>query len=99
MLIANADKMRKGFSDMGFKVIDSRTGIVPVVLGDVEKTLLFWRKLYDKGVFVNAFIPPGVPPTLSMLRTSYMSTHEDEHLDTILSIFHDVGRELGLITG
>ncbi|MCO6466021.1 MAG: pyridoxal phosphate-dependent aminotransferase family protein [Bradyrhizobiaceae bacterium] len=96
-LLANADKMRAGFKDMGYHVIDSRTGIVPVVLGDVEKTMLFWRKLYDQGVFVNAFIPPGVPPTLSMLRTSYMATHEDEHLDRILEVFHDVGKSLGLI--
>lgn len=97
-LLANADKMRKGFHEMGFEVIDSNTGIVPVVLGDVEKTMFMWRKLYDRGVFVNAFIPPGVPPNLSMLRTSYMSSHEDEHLDAILNIFQEVGRELGLIS-
>jgi len=96
-LLRNADKMRKGFHDMGYEVIDSNTGIVPVVLGDVEITMIMWRKLYDAGVFVNAFVPPGVPPTLSMLRTSYMSSHEDEHLDAILSIFKSVGVELGLI--
>lgn len=96
-LLANAKKMRDGFHAMGFEVIDSNTGIVPVVLGDVDKTMIMWRKLYDKGVFVNAFVPPGVPPNLSMLRTSYMTTHEDEHLDAILNIFGDVGRELGLI--
>lgn len=82
---------------MGYTVIDSRTGIVPVVLGDVEKTLFFWRQLYDRGVFVNAFIPPGVPPNLSMLRTSYMATHEDHHLDKILEVFGEVGRNLGMI--
>jgi 8-amino-7-oxononanoate synthase len=49
-------------------------------------------------VFVNAFVPPGVPPNLSMMRTSYMATHEDEHLDTILNIFQEVGIELGLIS-
>lgn len=96
-LLANAKKMRDGFHAMGFEVIDSNTGIVPVVLGDVDKTMIMWRKLYDKGVFVNAFVPPGVPPNLSMLRTSYMTTHEDEHLDAILNIFGEVGRELGLI--
>jgi len=97
-LLRNADKMRDGFKAMGYTVMDSRTGIVPVVLGDVDKTMIFWRKLYDQGVFVNAFIPPGVPPNLSMLRTSYMATHEDEHLDKILNIFNDVGRELQLIS-
>jgi 8-amino-7-oxononanoate synthase len=96
-LIRNADKMRKGFSELGFNVIDSRTGIVPVVVGEVDIALVFWRKLFDKGVFVNAFIPPGVPPNMSMMRTSYMASHEDEHLDKILEVFAEVGRELGLI--
>lgn len=96
-LLANAEKMRNGFIQMGFQVIKSKSGIVPVVLGDTDKTLIFWRKLYDKGVFVNAFIPPGVPPNLAMLRTSYMATHKDEHLDQILNVFHEVGMELGII--
>lgn len=96
-LIANADKMRKGFQEAGFNIIDSRTGIVPVLVGDVDTALVFWRKLYDRGVFVNAFIPPGVPPTMSMMRTSYMATHEDAHLDKILEVFREVGAELGLI--
>lgn len=97
-LIANADKMRKGFADLGFHVIDSETGIVPVVVGDAELAMVFWKKLYDRGVFVNAFIPPGVPPNMSMMRTSYMATHEDEHLDAILNVFHEVGVELGLLS-
>ncbi|MBS1537203.1 MAG: pyridoxal phosphate-dependent aminotransferase family protein [Bacteroidetes bacterium] len=97
-LISNADKMRHGFKELGFNVIDSRTGIVPVVVGEVDIALVFWRKLYDKGVFVNAFIPPGVPPNMSMMRTSYMATHEPEHLDRILEVFAEVGKELGLIS-
>jgi len=97
-LIANADKMRAGFTKQGFNVIESRTGIVPIIVGDAQLALVFWRKLYDKGVFVNAFVPPGVPPNLSMMRTSYMATHEDEHLDAILNIFQEVGIELGLIS-
>jgi len=97
-LVSNADKMRAGFKEMGYTVMDSRTGIVPVVLGDVDKTMIMWKALYDRGVFVNAFIPPGVPPNLSMLRTSYMATHEEEHLDKILDVFREAGRELGLIS-
>lgn len=97
-LIANADRMRKGFKELGFNVIESRSGIVPVVVGEVDIALVFWRKLYDKGVFVNAFIPPGVPPNMSMMRTSYMASHEPEHLDRILEVFEEVGKELGLIS-
>ncbi|MCB0702467.1 MAG: pyridoxal phosphate-dependent aminotransferase family protein [Candidatus Kapaibacterium sp.] len=93
----NADYMRAGFHSLGFEVIDSLTAIVPVIVGDVEKALMMWRRLYDAGVFVNAFIPPGVPPTMSMMRTSYMATHEKQHLDKILEVFGEVGKEFGLI--
>ncbi len=97
-LISNADYMRAGLKQHGFTIIEGITGIVPVILGDFEKTLIFWRKLFDAGVFTNAFVPPGVPPNLSMLRTSYMSTHEKEHLDRMLELFGEIGKELGLIS-
>lgn len=93
----NSDKMRKGFKELGFRIVENESAIVPVIIGDVELSFLFWRKLFDNGVFVNAFIPPGVPPNMSMMRTSYMATHEDEHLERILEVFKKVGRELGLI--
>lgn len=97
-LIANANYMRKGFAELGFNVIQSQTAIVPVIVGDLEKALMLWRKLYDAGIFVNAFIPPGVPPTMSMMRTSYMASHEKEHLDAILDAFSTVGKEFGIIS-
>jgi len=96
-LIRNSDKMRKGFTKLGFNVIDGRTAIVPVIVGDDERAFKMWRMLYDAGVFVNVFISPGVPQGRQMMRTSYMATHEDEHLDQILNIFSDVGKKIGLI--
>jgi 8-amino-7-oxononanoate synthase len=82
---------------MGFNVVDGESAIVPVIIGDDEKTFAIWKMLYDEGVFVNAFISPATPPGMQMLRTSYMATHEDHHLDTILDKFHKVGKTLGLL--
>jgi 8-amino-7-oxononanoate synthase len=97
-LQCNAAKMREGFRSMGFKIIDGHeSAIVPVIIGETEKTLIFWRALYDAGVFVNAFVRPGVAPGMEMLRTSYMATHEDKHLDKILEIFGVIGKKLGVI--
>jgi 8-amino-7-oxononanoate synthase len=96
-LIENADRVRKELTEAGFKIIDGRTAIVPVIVGNDELAFAMWRKLYDYGVFVNVFISPGVPQGRQMMRTSYMSTHEDEHLDFIISTFKKVGREIGLI--
>jgi len=82
---------------MGFNVIDGQTAIVPVIIGDDLNTFRFWRALFDAGVFVNAFISPGVPNGMQMLRTSYMATHEDRHLNTILDTFGTIGEKMGII--
>ena len=96
-LIRNADRIRKGLKEAGLKIIEGRTAIVPVIVGDDEIAFKMWRRLYDEGIFVNVFISPGVPPGRQMMRTSYMSSHEDEHLDFIIDTFKKVGTELGLI--
>lgn len=93
----NSDYMRDGFKKIGFKVLESETAIVPVIVGEPDKAFMMWRQLFDNGVFVNAFIPPGVPPHMSMMRTSYMATHEKHHLDQILKVFEQVGKNLGYI--
>ena len=96
-LISNSDYMRKGFSELGFEIYNSKTAIVPVIVGQADLAFMMWRKLFDRGVFVNAFIPPGVPENMSMMRTSYMVSHQKEHLDKILDAFAASGRELGII--
>jgi 8-amino-7-oxononanoate synthase len=97
-LLRNANKMRKGFKELGFKVLDGQSAVVPVIVGDDMLAFQFWRDLFDNGVFVNAFISPGVPPGMQMLRTSYMASHEDVHLDRVLQVFAEVGKKLGVIS-
>jgi len=96
-LVDNANYMRKGLKEKGFNVIDGRTAIVPVVVGNDELAFKMWRLLYDGGVFVNVFISPGVPEGRQMMRTSYMATHKKEHLDEIIEIFETAGKQVGLI--
>jgi 8-amino-7-oxononanoate synthase len=96
-LRANSDYMRHGLKELGFKFDENITAIISVIVGETETACLFWRKAFDRGIFVNAFVPPGVPPHQSMMRTSYMATHEKQHLDKILEVFAEVGKEFGLI--
>ena len=96
-LMRNARKMRTGLAAMGYRVNEHDSAVVPVIIGDTEKVLRMWKGLFEEGVFVNAFIRPGVPPGMEMLRTSYMATHEDVHLNKILDVFSVVGKKLGII--
>ena len=62
-----------------------------------EKAFIFWKTLFEKGVYVNPVITPAVPPNRAMIRTSFMSTHTDAELNQILEIIGDTGKALGLI--
>jgi len=92
-----SDYMREGFRQLGFDVWASETPIIPVVVGDIITCFRFWKDLIEEGVFVNAVIPPAVPPNQSLMRTSYMATHTDEELDFILEAFQKVGKKHGVI--
>lgn len=96
-LISNTDYVRQGLKNAGFRLMPSRTAIVSVIIGDQMKTLTFWKKLFDAGVYVNAFIRPGVMPGMEALRTSFMATHEKEHLDKVITEFCTIGKELEII--
>jgi len=96
-LIANAQFVRDGLKNLGFTVLKGRTAIVPVIVGNDELAFKMWKILFDKGVFVNVFISPGVPEGRQMMRTSYMATHNEEQLSQLLDIFSSTGKELGLI--
>lgn len=90
-------KMRSGFRSQGLEVgsgID--TPIVPIFIGDRMKTMQVWRKILDRGVFVNAILTPAVAPGRDLLRTSYMASHKDEQLDYILRVVGEVHQEVGL---
>jgi len=89
--------MRNGFKQLGFKILEGITPIVPVIIGDDMKTFQFWRRLLDGGVFANAVISPAVPQGMQLIRTSFMATHENGHLDRIIEVFQKAGREFGLI--
>ncbi len=96
-VLAVAEKMRRGFTSLGFDIGQSTTPVVPIIIGDDQKTFLFWKMLFDNGVFVNPGISPAVNAGHQLLRTSYMATHTDEQMDKVLEIFERVGKEINLI--
>lgn len=90
--------MRREFKAMGFDIGHSQdTPIIPIYIRDDERTFIFWRRLFDLGVFANAVISPAVAPDSSMIRTSFMSTLSDSDLTKVLEIMHQAGKELNII--
>jgi 8-amino-7-oxononanoate synthase len=92
-----AQKMRRGLKGLGYDIGAAQTPIIPLVIGDPEKTFRLFQAFFNRGVYVNPVITPAVPPDRCLLRTSYMATHTDDELDTILSVAEDEGKRLGVI--
>jgi 7-keto-8-aminopelargonate synthetase-like enzyme len=93
----NARKMKAGFEALGFDTMGSQTPVIPVLIGDDLKAFMFVKRLYELGVFATPVVSPAVPKGYALIRTSYMSTHEDKDLDFVLDVFSQVGKEFGII--
>jgi len=92
-----AARMRREYKAMGFNIGKSETPVIPIIIGDDERTFLFWKTLFSNGVFVNPVVCPAVSQGHQLLRTSYMATHTDAQMDFVLETFQRVGKELGII--
>ena len=99
------DKLRENYTymraervGMGFELGATESAVIPIYIRDDSKTLELWRILLeDHAVYTNPFVSPGVRPRNSLLRTSYMATHEPEHLDRGLEALRSAGKQLALI--
>jgi 8-amino-7-oxononanoate synthase len=95
----NAAYMRDELTKMGFETGPTTTAIVPIYVRQDFTTIAMWKVLLEEhSIYVNPFIAPGVPPKGALLRTSYMATHEKQHLDRGLEAFRVVGKQFGLIS-
>ncbi|MEW6456788.1 MAG: pyridoxal phosphate-dependent aminotransferase family protein [Acidobacteriota bacterium] len=91
------ERMKKAFNEMGYNTGETETPIIPIIIGDDEKTFALWKLLREFGIFANPIISPAVPPGRSLIRTSYTATHTDEELEIVLDAFKKAGQMLGLI--
>ena len=102
-VLGNARYLHRGLAELGFEVGEPArmpdgtqlvTPIVPVVIGDDWRAVLFWRALYDAGVYVNVALYPAVPRGGALLRTSVSAAHRREDLDRALEAFARVRESL-----
>ena len=93
----NTRRMQEGLKALGYDIGLSETPVIPVLIGDLQRMLMFWKELFDAGVFTNPVTPPAVPENSCRLRISLMATHTDEHVDQVLDAFALVGKRMAVI--
>jgi 8-amino-7-oxononanoate synthase len=86
-----------GLRSIGFDTGNSRSPVVPVVVGEDLTALRMVHLLQEEGIFVNCVLSPATPPGRALIRTSLMATHTRDQLGRALEAFEKVGRGVGLI--
>jgi 8-amino-7-oxononanoate synthase len=95
-LWTNIRALRKGLQETGYVIGPSESPIVPILIGDEDRTAALWNRLLAAGLYVNVILPPGCPRDDCVLRASCSAAHTPEHLSRALEIFARVGAELGV---
>lgn len=93
----NARRMNQGLCQMGYDTLNSRTPIIPLVIGDEDTAFQFCQNLYDQGVFATPVVCPAVQQGGALIRTSYMATHTEEDLEYALNTLYLLGKNFGII--
>ena len=91
------ERMIREFKNLGFDVGETETPIIPLMIRDFDRTMMFWKGLFENGVYANPVVSPAVPPDRSLIRTSFMAIHTDDDLDRVLEVAEQEGKKLGII--
>jgi len=93
----NTEFVKNGLAEMGFRLEETVTPIIPVLIGDDAKTFQMAGALEDEGVIVNPIVRPAVPEGSSLIRVTVMASLSMEELRTALEKFKLAGQRLGVI--
>lgn len=88
---------REKMTAAGFDIRPGEHPIVPIMLYEAPLAQKFADRLLDKGIYVIGFFYPVVAKGQARIRVQISAAHEQEHLDTAIKGFTEVGRELGVL--
>jgi glycine C-acetyltransferase len=88
---------KEGLHAAGFDTMGSETQIIPIFVGEAERTMEFSRLLLEEGIFVQGIRPPTVPAGSCRLRCTLMATHSENDLELAVQAIAGVGKKLGVV--
>lgn len=97
-LIANTKYFRTRMHDAGFSVLgDSRSPIVPVLVGEAKLSALLAEELLDRGIYVTSFSYPVVPKQTARIRVQLSAAHTEKQLAQAVAAFAGAGKDVGVL--
>lgn len=86
-LYENADYLRRNLKRLGYNTGVSESAIIPVIIGNTERTLQLSAKLYELGFLANPVIFPAIPPGGDRLRLCVTAAQSKYMLDEVIYAF------------
>jgi 8-amino-7-oxononanoate synthase len=93
-LLARAAGLRDQLRAAGLDVGESQSQIIPVILGEPERTMHVAAALRQRGFLVPGIRPPSVPVGQSLLRISVTWPHSAEQIDALAQAIVEQVRRL-----
>ncbi|WP_026479084.1 glycine C-acetyltransferase [Ahrensia sp. 13_GOM-1096m] len=97
-LFENAAYWRAGLTRLGFDILPGEHPIIPVMLGDAQRTQDMAQRLFEEGVYVSGFFFPVVPREQARIRTQMNAALTRDELDRALHAFEVAGKAIGALT-
>jgi 8-amino-7-oxononanoate synthase len=85
-LHTNVDLVLGALRAAGVDVMSTRSHIVPVVVGDEDKTIQVANWMMEQGVFTAAFVHPHVPMGTGRLRVGITAGHTTEECTRLVNL-------------
>jgi glycine C-acetyltransferase len=82
---------------LGFKLGDSTSQIIPIIVGNEMQATELSKELLEEGVFAQAIRYPTVKVGHARLRISLNAIHSKEQLDSAVAALEKVGKKMGLL--
>ena len=86
-LYSNIDLLRRSLKQLNYDTGNSSTQIIPVIVGEEQKTLALSKWLQKNGILATAIRPPAVPQGKSRIRISHSSSHSREQVEYLINVF------------
>ena len=97
-LKAISQRVYDGYRAIGLKTNQQPTHILPIHIGDEIQAAFFSKDLFDHGIFALPALYPAVPRGQALIRTAFMSTHQDRQIDYVLEIMEKLAKKYRIQT-
>jgi 7-keto-8-aminopelargonate synthetase-like enzyme len=88
--------LRQQLGGLGLNLLSQEGAIIPILVGEADKSLAMGRALLRAGVLAPAIRPPTVPEGTSRIRLTVTAAHEMADMDQAAQAIAAAAREVGI---